>query len=426
MTDARTIGAATPSPPRAGVEAFFSHGFRPFFLGASLYAAAAMAAWLAWIGTQAAGGPADWLPVAGSPYAWHAHEMAFGFGMAAVAGFLLTAVPNWTGARPLSGRPLMALFGVWLAGRVAMAVSGFLPSLFVAIADFAFVPLLAAFAARQFFVKLAPRNLVFLAILAAMVSANAAFHLAAGGVAGIDEMAAVRFMLTMLVLMIAIVGGRVTPAFTHNWLHLAAIPGPMPRRLPWLDAAAIASIAVFALLRITPAPDWFAGVAALAAGLLNGTRLALWRGIATWRAPIVWILHLGYAWLAAGLLLAGASALTDLVPASAASHAFGAGAVGTMTIGVMSRAALGHTGRPLAAPAPVVWAYMFVTLAAALRVAGPVLAPASASVFLAFAGLSWIAAFGLFVVYFTPILTAPRLRSKIDRATEPRAGRHVR
>ena len=412
MTHVWTAGFAPLGRRRASLEAFFSYGFRPFFLGAAVFAALSMAAWLALIGMQAAGVSIAWLPIAGAPHAWHAHEMVFGFAMAAVAGFLLTAVPNWTGAVPLSGLPLMLLFGVWLAGRLAMAVSGLLPAPLVAVADFAFVPLLGVFAARQLFVKPAPRNLVFLVILGGIATGNGAYHLAASGTASIDAVAGVRFSLMLLILMIAIVGGRIVPAFTHNWLHLSAVQGPMPRRYAWLDATAIASVATYALLQIAPAPDALKGFVALAAGLINGARLALWRGAATWRAPIVWVLHIGYAWLVVGLLLAAAAALTSHIPSTVASHAFGTGAVGTMVLAVMSRASLGHTGRPLVAPTPVVWAYALVTLAALLRVFGPMLAPEHYTGLLVTAGLAWMCAFALFAAYFAPILTTPRVQTK--------------
>lgn len=393
--------------------ALFSYGFRPFFLGAGAHAVLAMAVWIAWIWTQ---DPA-WATSRGSPFAWHAHEMVFGFGVAAVAGFLLTAVPNWTGALPLSGRPLMLLFAVWLAGRVAMNASGVLPGSLVATIDLAFVPLLGVLAARQLLVKPAPRNFIFLVLLAALTACNAAYHLAASGMISSDEMAGVRLGLMLLVLMIAIVGGRIVPAFTHNWLHLNAPASDMPRRYPLLDAVAIASVALFILLQIIPAPAALSGSLALAASVANGARLLLWRGLAAWRAPIVWILHLGYAWLVVGLAMAGAAAFSTQVPSATAAHAFGTGAVGTMVLAVMTRASLGHTGRPIVAARLIVWAYGLITLAAVLRTFGVLLAPAHYKEILVAAGLAWIAAFAVFVSVYAPILVGPRVTSKGSHAS---------
>ena len=392
--------------------ALFTYGFRPFFLGAGAYAVLAMAIWIAWIWTQ---DPA-WVASRGSPFAWHAHEMIFGFGIAAVAGFLLTAVPNWTGALPLSGRPLMLLFFAWLAGRVAMNASGVLPGGLVAAIDLAFLPLLGVLAARQLLVKPAPRNFIFLVLLAALTACNAAYHLAASGITSSDEMAGVRFALMLLVLMITIVGGRIVPAFTHNWLHLNAPPGRMPRRYALLDAVAIASVALFALLQVISAPVALAGSLALAAAFANGARLVLWRGFATWRAPIVWILHVAYAWLVVGLAMAGVAAFSSNVPSSVAAHAFGTGAVGTMVMAVMTRASLGHTGRALVPAKPTVWAYWWITLAALLRTFGVLFAPAYYTEILVAAGSAWIIAFALFVRVYAPLLIGPRVRSKASHA----------
>ena len=177
--------AASDVRQRASLGVLFSYGFRPFFLGAAVYAVAIMAVWLAWLGSQAQWGVAWELPVTGSPFAWHAHEMVFGFAVAAIAGFLLTAIPNWTGALPLSGLPLALLFLAWLAGRAVMAVSGLLAPAFVAIVDLAFLPLLGSFAAVSLFVRPAPRNLVFLAVIAAFTAANVVYHLVTAGIIGV-------------------------------------------------------------------------------------------------------------------------------------------------------------------------------------------------------------------------------------------------
>jgi len=401
---------------RASLAAFFSYGFRPFFLGAAVYAVLIMAVWLAWLSSQALLDVPWDLPIGGSPFAWHAHEMIFGFAVAAVAGFLLTAVPNWTGALPLSGPPLVLLFSVWIAGRLVMAASGVLAPGLVAAVDVAFLPLLGGFAATQLFARPAPRNFVFLVVIALLTAANVAYHLAVTGIVGLDAAGTMRFALMLLVLMVSIIGGRIIPAFTHNWLHLNSAAMPMPRRMTWLDVSSVASIALLALFQIGPVPGGVEGAVALAAAGLNGARLLLWRGWTTWRAPIVCVLHVGYAWLVVGLLLSAFAALTDRIPNVAALHAYGAGAVGTMILAVMSRASLGHTGRPLVAPALIVWAYALLTLATLLRVAGPPLVPNFQAEFLVAAALGWMAAFSLFAIVYAPILTTPRVHMKLKPA----------
>lgn len=394
-------------------EALFSYGFRPFFLGAAVYAVLLMSVWLAWVITAGAGNGPQWLPIAGSPYAWHAHEMVFGFAVAAVAGFLLTAVPNWTGTLPLSGAPLVALFFVWVAGRATMFVSGLLPQWLSATVDVLFLPFLGAMAARQLFVKPAARNLVFLVLLAALMACNIAYHLSIFEILKHDPLTIMRTALLMMAVMIAIIGGRIIPAFTHNWLHLHDAAGPMPRRIGWLDATSIGAVVAYALLQAVSAPELLVGLAALAAVALNLSRLALWCGWKARSEPIVWVLHLGYAWMIVGLLLGAASALTAAIPIAAVSHAIGTGAVGTMIVGVMSRASLGHTGRPIKASRSIVTAYVLVSVAALLRAFGPLVAPQFVSVEYGLAGLAWIAAFAVFAVAYAPILTTPRVHTKV-------------
>lgn len=410
-----TDTARVPHAARPSLDAFFSYGFRPFFLGAAVYAALAMAVWIAWIAAAAAGWPQSWLPVAGSAFAWHAHEMVFGFAAAAIGGFLLTAVPNWTGALPLSGPPLILLFVVWVVGRVAMGVSAILPYPLVVALDVAFLPLLGAFAARQLFTRPAARNLIFLVIVAALTLCNVLFHMGNAGYLATDPLAAIRISLLIVVVMIAVVGGRIIPAFTHNWLNGKRTPERMPQRIPWLEKSALASLVAFVVLETASAPAMLLGTVALIATLANGARLVLWRGIATRTEPIVWVLHLGYAWIVIGLALSVLAAFTAAVPGVIVTHAFGTGAVGTMIMAVMSRASLGHTGRRLIAPRSIALAYHLVTLAAVLRVGAPVLAPQHYAVALTAAALAWIGAFVLFIHVYAPILTTPRVHTKVAR-----------
>lgn len=413
-----TSRAATEPIPASGpsLAALFSYGFRPFFLGAALHALLAMGLWLTWIAVHASGGALARLSIASPPHVWHAHEMVFGFATAAIAGFLLTAVPNWTGALPLGGRPLVVLFSIWLVGRIAMALTAFLPAGLVAVADIAFLPALGFVAARQLFVAPQRKNMVFLALLAVMTAGNVAYHLAISGLAGrLDELAGVRAALLVVVVLIAIIGGRIVPAFTHNYLHLSENPGPMPVRSARLDVAAIVSMILFALLTLLPVDARIVGVAAAASALLNGWRLAGWRGIATTGSPIVLVLHLGYLWIVIGLALWALAALTGLVTEVAALHAFGSGAAGTMILAVMTRAALGHTGRRLVAAPMTVAAYVLVTAAALLRTLGPVLAPGHYNAVMLAAGLAWMGAFASFFAVYLPILTTPRVHQRVAK-----------
>ena len=405
-------------PPKTGptVGDLFSYGFRPFFLGAAVYAVVLMVLWLAFIVATQAGGDGAWLPIAGSPYAWHAHEFAMGFIAAAIAGFLLTAVPNWTGALPLKGTALAGLFALWLAGRFVMVFSGLLPPVLVATADIAFVPVLAAFATRQLLVKPAPHNFVLIAILLIITCANALYHLGSYGVLSVEPLAAVRSIVLAVTVIIAVIGGRIIPAFTHNWLNVRRHKGPMPYRDPKLDAASVLSIAIFTAAEIWHPGSLASGVLAAIAACINGLRLFGWRGWQTRSEPIVWILHLGYAWLVAGLAISALAAMTGTIPTSLAYHALGAGAAATMILAVMSRAALGHTGRKLIAPPLVVWCYRLITLAALLRVFGAMLAtsPAASGLVLSVAAIAWIAAFSLFTFVYAPILAGPRVQEKLS------------
>lgn len=398
----------SPTSQTSRWDVFFSYGFRPFFLGASLHAALAMALWLLWIAIHAANGSLRWISIKGAVHVWHAHEMTFGFGMAAVAGFLLTAVPNWTGAQPLTGTPLARLFAIWLAGRLAMMMSAMLPATLVAIVDLAFIPVLALHVTHQLFVRPQPRNMVFLAILGALFLANVAYHLTAADLVTLDQTTALRAAVLILVLIIVIIGGRIVPSFTLNHLQRVRPEVPPPLRSALIDRAALFSTLLFAVCAVTPVANWVVAIAAGAAALANGVRLAGWRGLETLPAPIVLVLHVGYLWIVIGLATWCLAASTGLMSDVAAMHALSSGAIGTMTLAVMSRASLGHTGRPLAAPPPIVLAYVLVSLAAAARTFGSALVPAWYNAIMLVAGLLWITAFAAFAFVFLPILTAPR------------------
>ena len=375
-------------------------GWRVFFMAAGLYAVVALGVWLVW-----ASGLAD-LPFAPGPIAWHAHEMVFGFAFAAIAGFFLTAVPNWTGARPASSRVITLLAGLWLAGRIAVWFAMLLPAWLVALVDLAFLPALAATMLAQLLVRPKPQNLMFLGVLTLAWLANLLVHLDWTGLAG-TESQGIRGGLLTVCAMIAVLGGRVTPAFTRNAL-LRANPGAeVPVSRPRIDMAGLVLALLTALLATAAAPDALTGTVAVAAGLVALLRLSGWRGLDTLRDPIVWTMHASYLFLALGLLGWGLS-LLGLGSEIAGLHLLGVGAVGGMTLSIMSRASLGHSGRPIVATAPLIWGYVLLPVAAALRWAASSWPEMFHFIGTVGAGALWIAAFALFVVALWPVWTTPR------------------
>lgn len=384
---------------RAG-PAFLSAGFRPFFLLAALWAAVAVPLWLALLGNHAR------LPLLLAPVVWHAHELIFGFAAAAVAGFLLTAIPNWTGRMPLQNGPLAALAGLWAAGRLAMLVSGVLGAGLTAAADLAFPAVFLAVIAREIVAGRNFRNLPMLAALGLLLAGNTLVHLEALEIADTAAMGN-RLGIATLVMLISLVGGRIIPGFTANWLARERRGVKAPKAFGRFDGVVLA-ITGATLATWVADPDlailpW----ASLAAGAAALVRLARWRGMATLREPLLWVLHLGYAWVAIGfILLAG---VVPGLPASGALHALTGGAVGTMILAVMTRASLGHTGRRLAAGPVTTTIYLLVTLAAVLRVMAPLAGDLYTWVaILTAGGAAWSGAFGLFVLFYFPVLTRPR------------------
>jgi uncharacterized protein involved in response to NO len=377
--------------------AILSDGYRPFFLMAGIMAAVWVPLWL--LVQQGAGQSASYLPA----NVWHAHEMIFGYAVAVLSGFLLTAGRNWTGLATARGPWLAGLALLWLAGRILLLTDIVPPDLAAAV-DLAFLPALAIAMAVPLLRARSYRNLVFLAILAALFALNLLVHLGARGALEWDSLRIFRIALDLFAVVIAIVGGRIIPSFTRN-----ALPAAPIRARAWLDAPAMAALALLVVLDLATEPGVATGVVALAAAALHALRLSGWGGLATRRTPILWVLHIGYLWLVAGLALRGLSALIEAVPPSAALHALGAGAVGTMTLAMMTRVALGHAGRPLKAARPIVLAYWLVIAAAALRVAAACLEGTGGDHMLIASGASWSAGFVIFVVIYAPLLMRPRL-----------------
>jgi uncharacterized protein involved in response to NO len=325
--------------PHAG-PAILSAGFRPFFLAASIWAAVAIPLWLA------AYAEGFHVPTRLPPLVWHAHEIIFGFAAAVVAGFMLTAIPNWTGRMPLQGTPLAMLVSLWALGRLGVLFSAEIGAPAAAVADLAFP---AAFLVVVTCEIVAGRNWRNLPMLGALLLiGNLLVHLAALGLADAAELGN-RLGLATLFMLISLVGGRIVPSFTHNWLAKVRPETPPPAPAGRLDISALVVTGV-ALLGWAFAPDvsttsW----SVLIAGVAVALRLSRWRGRRTIEEPLLLILHIGYGWLAFGLLLLGLDGLVGMLPPAAALHALTVGAIGTMTLAVMTRASLGHTGRPLMA-----------------------------------------------------------------------------
>ncbi len=381
---------------------FAAKGFRPFFALAALYAVLIVPLWLAIVASAAA--PRGYF----DPLSWHAHEMLFGYAVAVIAGFLLTAVGNWTGRETLVGAPLLALAALWVLGRVAMVFAPRLPSGAAAAVDLAFLPVLIAALGVPLLATKNRRNLVLLALLALLFLMNLGMHLDGlgklpAGFAHRPRAAA----LDLVVLVILLIAGRVFPMFTRNATGNHAI-----RSHASLDAATvIAMLAVVALDLL--AADWrVASSLAGIVGLLAAARATHWGARQSRREPLLWVLHAGYAWIVVGLVLRALSVATPALPASLATHAITIGGVGTLTLGMMARVSLGHSGRPLVAPRAIRWAFAATLCAALARVVLPLVAPAHYMLSLMTAGALWVFAFAAFLVVFVPMLASPRLDGK--------------
>jgi uncharacterized protein involved in response to NO len=381
----------------------FACGLRPFFLLAGIDAVANIAAWL--IGFFR---PEVWPATAILPMYWHAHEMLFGFIAAAIAGFLLTAVPNWTGLRPYAGKSLIALASIWLAGRIALIPVLGVPEPLAATIDLLFFPALAVTLAPPLIRAHKVRNMMFLVLLSALFAANLTFHLGVHGLVPAGEHIGIGVAADIVCILIVILGGRIVPAFTKSGLARTNMPADIrPRTV--VEYAAVGSIVAVLIADLTVPLSPVNGAVALAAGIVQAVRLSQWQGHRTLRDPLIWVLHLGYAWLAIGLMLKGIWFLFAATFAAKWVHALTIGAFATMILAVMTRASLGHTGRALVAPRPMAAAYLLVSLAAVVRVFGPAILPEQYFSIVGVAGALWIAAFALFLLVYAPILLQPRI-----------------
>ena len=391
--DAVNLTAEEKRLRRARLPAVIDYAFRPMFLAAGSWAVIALALWLAMFFGFVQ------LPTRFDPLAWHVHEMLFGFVMAAVAGFLLTAIPNWTGRLPVRGYRLAVLAGLWLLGRLACLISADLPAWLAVLADLAFPTALLAVAAREIIAGRNWRNLPMTAPLVLFTIADLLMHLESLGVSVLTGVGA-PFVL------ISIIGGRIIPSFTRSWLFKRKSPR-LPSPQDMLDTAAVALLAAALILWAFLPDHRLTGALLIAAALLNVVRLGRWAGIASWPEPLLFILHIGYGWVAVGTALLGLSIFNIGVPAASAIHALTAGATAVMVLAVMPRVTLGHTGRELTANRATVAVFVLINAAAVARVCASWHAEFM-TILLLVAGACWIAAFGLFELVYGPMLLTRR------------------
>ncbi|MGE0116666.1 MAG: NnrS family protein [Dongiaceae bacterium] len=387
---------------REALPAVLLYAFRPMFIAAGSWAVIALALWLAMFFGYVQ------LPTRFDPLSWHIHEMLFGFVMAAVTGFLLTAIPNWTERLPVHGNRLAALASLWLLGRIACLISADLPGWLAAVIDLAFPVTLLAVAAREIIAGRNWRNLPMTAPLAVFVIADLLMHLESMN-APVPAGLGWRLGIAAPIILIAVIGGRIIPSFTRNWLSKRKSPR-LPAPASHYDTGCVAVLAIAFILWAFLPDHPAAGALLVAAALLNAVRLSRWAGWASWPEKLLFILHVGYGWVALGTALLGLSIFNIGVPTSSAVHALTAGAIAVMILAVMPRVTLGHTGRDLVAGRATVAVFLLINAAAVARVCASWHTELMAALLLT-AGAFWIAAFLLFEFAYAPMLLTRRTGS---------------
>ncbi|WP_299848256.1 NnrS family protein [uncultured Roseovarius sp.] len=382
--------------------AVLSFGFRPFFFLGSLWAALAMVLWVGML----AGGIS--LPMAFDPVDWHAHAFIIGYLGAIVSGFLLTAVPNWTGRLPVVGWRLGLLAALWIIGRGAMMTSVHLPPVVVALLDMSFLIALAAMLTREIVAGKNWRNLIVLVMLLALITGGLLFHWQAAQGEVAARAAGFRVMLGAAVMMISVIGGRIIPSFTRNWLAgQGSTARPVPPMARFDKATLVLTLLAILLWVFAPRTDP-TGIALILAGLVQALRLSRWCGHHCLSEPLVWVLHAGYVFIPVGALALGVGILGHgTFDPAAGQHLWMAGAIGLMTLAVMTRATLGHTGRDLTAGSATTMIYLALIAAVLVRLLAGFM-PSSADVLYALSGGSWCLAFIGFAVIYGPLLLRPR------------------
>ena len=373
--------------------ALLALGFRPFFLAAGVFSVLLMATFI--LGVQTGIWHYNYFPLP----IWHAHEMIFGYAAAVIAGFLLTAVRNWTGMDMATGYALLGLFLLWLAGRIVSAVPG-VDEWIIILIDMTFLPVLALLVTRPIIKAKQKRNLSVPGLLLLMAAGNGVLYAEMLGL--VDGMNGLWLSVAVVLMLISLIAGRVMPFFTGR-----AVPEATIQKFPMVEAMAVPVIAVWMAVEFLLPNSLFATAAAVAAAALHAVRLYGWSCRGVWREPMLWVIHLAYGWLVAGFLLL---ALADFGVGSTllALHGWTVGAIGMFTLGMMARVALGHTGRSVSAHPVMVWAFLLLTVSSLVRVFIPFLFPAAAEAALLISAAGWILAFAAFVWIYTPYLIRPR------------------
>lgn len=379
------------------IAVLFALGFRPFFLFAGAFALLAMGIWVPIFFNALT------LPTYYGELGWHSHEMIFGYSGAVVAGFLLTAVRNWTNSPTPAGGSLAVITILWLLGRILPLFPILLPGWLIALVDLGFFPMLIVGIGIPLLRSGGTRNLIFLPLVGAFVGANLLVHLEVLGLAENIAHRGIFLGLNLLILLIVIMGGRVIPFFTER-----ALQGASPKRHWAIEQLAPISVLAFIVAEFIAPNSRATGIFAALAAIVNGIRLSGWYTNRFWAVPLLWVLHLGYGWIVVGFVLKALAAFGFISP-QFTIHAFTVGAIGVLTLGMMARVSLGHTGRPLKATAATTVAFVLINLAALLRGLLPVFLPQMLLDFVELSGALWIGAFLIFIVVYVPILTAPRI-----------------
>ncbi|KZL23999.1 NnrS family protein [Pseudovibrio sp. WM33] len=376
----------------------FSYGFRPFFLASAVWAIVLMLLWIPLVSGYIE------LPIAFDPVSWHAHEFLFGYLSAVVAGFLLTAIPNWTGRMPIVGKPLIVLFSLWVIGRAAILFGAYLPASVVAALDVAMPLVLAIACLREIMAGKNWRNLIVLGLLGLLIASNLLFHWEAWSDGYAAQGYGMRLGISTMVLMVGLIGGRIIPSFTRNWLVKQGRKSLPASPMQVFDKISLLALLVALLVWTALQDHWLAGVVLLIAGVLHFARLVRWKGQYTFKEPLVLVLHASYLFMPLGLLALGFAILQpDLLDITGAQHLLMAGVLGMMTLAVMTRATLGHMGMELKASRGATFLYCAMATSVLLRFSAGLFPDLVARLY-DMSALAWILAFVVYVVTFGPLL----------------------
>ncbi len=391
----RRRSAFVATPEATGTPSLLIYGFRPFFILAACWS-------ILVVGVSTATFSGYWVaPWPQDPYAWHAHELLFGYGSAAVAGFLLTATPNWTDRAPIPAAVVLGLVALWLAGRAANLAPPSFPGYWVVTIDGAFLPLLTAIVARDIFAARYWRNLKIVALLSVYACANLGHP--ATGILGQSSQISLRLGLTALIGLCIVIGARMACGFTRSWFDSRGID----RCVPYfgnVDRIALVTAAIACVQWLIQPTGEATGATLIIAAVCNAHRLLRWQGWATWRQPMIFVLHIGYGLIVAGFLLLGVAAIEpQLIRPSIALHAWTSGAVGTLTLAVMTRAPLGHAGQLQEASVGACISYGAIVVATAARLSAGFV-PAMQAQFTTLAGIGWIVGFAVYLISYGPLL----------------------